>query len=118
MQKSLQDIIRKVKAGDSKAFRMLVEENQGRAYRLAWRMLGNEADARDVVQDSFIKMWKKIHSYREDQQFSNWMDAIVSNTAIDRIRARRREDTVSSGWYSACAIFTGSVLQMLRISPA
>jgi RNA polymerase sigma-70 factor (ECF subfamily) len=90
MQNVLQEIIRAVKDGNKHAFRKLVEEFQERAFRLAFRMLGDEEDARDVVQDSFIKMWQNIHTYRENENFIGWMNRIVSNTAIDRMRARKR----------------------------
>jgi len=95
MQRALQEIIRAVKGGNKPAFRELVEAFQAKAYRLAFRMLGHEEDARDVVQDSFIKMWQKIHTYHEEEQFTSWMYKIVCNTAIDRLRAGKRYPAIS-----------------------
>ena len=94
MQRALQEIIRAVKDGNKPAFRELVEAFQERAFRLAFRMLGDEEDARDVVQDSFIKMWQNIQTYRDNEIFACWMNRIVSNTAIDRIRSKKRQPAV------------------------
>lgn len=94
MQQVLQEIIRAAKNGEKQAFRKLVEEFQERAFRLAFRMLGDEEDARDVVQDSFIKMWQHIHTYKDSENFTGWMNRIVSNTAIDRIRAKKRNPSL------------------------
>ena len=91
MQPDLKKIIRDVRKGDKPAFRKLVEAYQERAYGLAFRMMGDEEDARDVVQESFIKIWEKMHTYDQNEKFNNWMYRIVSNTAIDRIRSRKPE---------------------------
>ena len=53
----LQEIIKQIQKGDKNAFRVLVEKYQQTAFRLAFRMLGDEDEARDVVQDSFIRIW-------------------------------------------------------------
>ena len=74
---------------------MLVEHYQQTAYRLAFRMLGDEDEARDVVQDSFIRIWEKIKTYNEKEKFTNWMYRIVSNRAIDSIRAMKRRPVIS-----------------------
>lgn len=95
MQKSLREIIHGVKSGDRQAFRILVEQFQEKAFRLAFRMLGDEDDARDVTQESFIKMWQKFQTYDTKEKFSSWMFKIVSNTAIDRMRTQKRNPCIS-----------------------
>lgn len=90
MQLDINKVIRDIIKGDKSTFRKLVEAYQEKAYGLAFRMLGDEEDARDVVQEGFIKIWEKIHTYDQNEKFSNWMYRIVSNTAIDRIRTRKR----------------------------
>ncbi len=74
---------------------MLVEKYQQQAFRLAFRMLGDEDEARDVVQESFIKIWEKFNTYNDKEKFSNWMYRIVSNRAIDSIRAQKRRPVIS-----------------------
>ena len=64
----LQEIIKQIQKGDKHAFRVLVEKYQQTAFRLAFRMLGDEDEARDVVQDSFIRIWEKIDTYNENEK--------------------------------------------------
>ncbi len=74
---------------------MLVEKYQQQAFNLAFRMLGDEDEARDIVQDSFIKIWEKFNTYNDKEKFSSWMYRIVSNTAIDSIRSQKRRPAIS-----------------------
>lgn len=91
----MQKIIHKIQKGDKEAFRVLVDKYQQDAFRLAFRMLGDEDEARDVVQDSFIKIWEKFDTYNEKEKFTNWMYRIVTNTTIDSIRAQKRRPVIS-----------------------
>ena len=91
----LQEIIQQIQKGDKSAFRVLVEKYQQTAFRLAFRMLGDEDEARDVVQDSFIRIWEKFNTYNDNEKFTSWMYRIVSNRAIDSLRASRRRPTIS-----------------------
>lgn len=95
MQSVLQKIIQQIKKGDKAAFRQLVEHYQQAAFNLAFRMLGDDDEARDVVQDSFIRIWEKIDTYNSKEKFTNWMYKIVSNRAIDRLRAIKRRPFIS-----------------------
>ena len=94
MQSELKKIINKVKKGDQRAFRLLVEQHQKYAYNLAFRLLCDEEEARDAVQDSFIKIWQKITDYKIELKFTTWMYKIVTNTAIDRLRSIKRLNLV------------------------
>lgn len=95
MQSVLQKIIQQIKKGDKAAFRQLVEHYQQAAFNLAFRMLGDDDEARDVVQDSFIRIWEKIDTYNSKEKFTSWMYKIVSNRAIDSLRAMKRMPLVS-----------------------
>lgn len=95
MQSVLQKIIQQIKKGDKAAFRQLVEHYQQAAFNLAFRMLGDDDEARDVVQDSFIRIWEKIDTYNSKEKFTSWMYKIVSNRAIDILRAMKRMPLVS-----------------------
>lgn len=87
----LQKIIQKIKAGDQNAFRHLVEKHQQYAFRLAFRILCNEEEAKDMVQESFIKIWKNIDKYDTKMKFTSWMYKIVTNSALDRMRVLKRQ---------------------------
>ncbi len=94
MQFEIEKTISRIKTGNRNAFRKLVEEYQQYAFNLAFRMLCDEENAKDVVQDSFIKIWKKIDEYDTRSKFTTWMYKIVTNTAIDRLRSINRQRTI------------------------
>jgi RNA polymerase sigma-70 factor (ECF subfamily) len=80
--------------GDLKAFRKLVTMYQQPAYRLAFKILGDEEEAKDAVQESFIKIWKKISSFDPAREFVPWMYRIIVNTSNDRLRIIHRHTMV------------------------
>ena len=87
--------IRRVLSGDTDAFEPLVTENQTKAFHLACRLLGNEADAADAVQDAFVKAYTALGDFRGDSRFSVWLYRLVNNVCIDMLRRRKRQETVS-----------------------
>ena len=94
MQFEIEKIIKEIRNGNQEAFRKVVEEYQQYAFTLSFRILYDEDEARDAVQDSFIKIWKKIHEYDSKIKFTTWMYRIVTNTAIDRYRSIKRHKSV------------------------
>ena len=76
--------------GDAEAFRTLVEEHSRQMFRLAYRMTGNEHDAEDVVQETFLRAYSKLGRYDSRAQFSSWLYRIATNYAIDLLRRRKR----------------------------
>jgi RNA polymerase sigma-70 factor (ECF subfamily) len=95
MLTDLQEIIERVKKGDQAAFRRIVEEYRQQAFSMAFRIMCDEEEARDVVQESFIKIWQKMGTYDMTQKFSTWLYRVVANTAIDRMRQIKRQNLVS-----------------------
>jgi RNA polymerase sigma-70 factor (ECF subfamily) len=82
--------------GDRDAFRLLVERYQGRAYRLALRVLHDEEQARDAVQDAFLKAYVNLGSFEGRSSFYTWLYRLVMNLCLDakrRGRAARWVDT-------------------------
>lgn len=82
--------------GDVHAFRELVEKVQKYAFTLAFRILLNDEEAKDAVQDSFIKIWKNLASYNSKYLFTTWMYRIVVNTCIDRLKEAKKQSEVYS----------------------
>ena len=80
--------MRRARAGDPEAFRFLVERYQGRAYRLALRILRSEEAARDAVQEAFVKAYTSLARFEERSSFFTWLYRLVTNQCIDM---RRRE---------------------------
>ena len=95
MQIEPENIINKARDGDKEAFGFLINQYQQYAFNLAFRIVCNEDDARDVVQDSFIKIWKNMKQYNPKIKFTTWMYKIVSNTAIDHLRSINKRNLVS-----------------------
>ena len=83
------------RSGDRAAFDELVRRTYVDTYTLAMRLTANEEDARDVVQESYLRAWKGIKSFRGDAQFSTWMYRITANAAATLVQKRRRRRTES-----------------------
>jgi len=90
MSQSEQKIIRKAAAGDRVAFRELVLEHSHAMFRLAWRLTSDESAAEDIVQEAFIKAWRKIGNFRMESSFKSWLHRITVNTAMDYLRKQSR----------------------------
>jgi len=80
---------REARLGNQQAFRVLVERHSRVVFRLAYRMTGNEQDAEDLVQESFLRAYKQLHNYDERAAFGTWLHRICVNCSLDLIRARK-----------------------------
>jgi len=78
-----EELCRKAAARDRGAFDQLVERHQARAFRLARAVLGNDADALDVSQDAFIRLYESAHQFDGRSRFSTWFHRILVNLCID-----------------------------------
>jgi RNA polymerase sigma-70 factor (ECF subfamily) len=84
--------IERAQSGDSDAFRLLVEQHSRAVFRLAFRMTGNEQDAEDVVQETFLRAYRQLDKYEARASFSTWLYRIASNYSLDLIRMRKRHE--------------------------
>lgn len=89
-QEQIQELVDRSKRNDTIAFAQLVSVFQAMVFRLAFRLLCDEDEAKDMVQDVFVKIWISIDKYDGSCRFSTWMYKITSNTCYDRLRALRR----------------------------
>ena len=87
--------IERVLAGDESAYEPLVTENQTKVYRLALRILKNEADAEDAAQEAFLKAYTSLADFRGDSRFSVWLYRLTNNICIDMLRKNTRAVIVS-----------------------
>lgn len=83
-------LIAAAKAGDSSAFAELVRATHAEIYTLAYRMTGDEEDARDVVQDAYLRAFRSIKRFRGDARFSTWMYRITANCASTHLSKRNK----------------------------
>jgi len=84
------ELIQKAKAGDESSFESLILGCQSRAFNIAIRYLKNEEDAMDALQESFIKIFRHLNSFKEDSRFDTWVYRIVVNTSIDFLRKQKK----------------------------
>ena len=83
-------LIAALQAGDDGAFQTLVETHIGRMLAVARRMLGNEEDANDAVQDAFLSAFKAIDRFEGASQLGTWLHRIAVNASLMKLRSRKR----------------------------
>ena len=80
------ELVRRFQDGDEGAFDQLVEAHRREIYRLAYRLLGNHADADDVAQEAFLRIYRSLGRFRGEASFRTWATRIVLNLVTDRRR--------------------------------
>lgn len=84
------DLMRRIAAGDQKAAKDIVEHHLPLLMSVARYMLGNEAEAEEIAQDAFLKLWKQADKWEPRRALiSTWLRRVASNLCIDRLRQRR-----------------------------
>ena len=84
------DLVYAAAGGCTAAFAALIDANYEHIHAMAWRWVGNGADAEDIAQDVCIKLGKSIRDFRGESAFTTWLYRITYNTAIDHLRARQK----------------------------
>ena len=84
------EAIAAARKGDSEAFCVLVEHYQEVAFRTAYLVVRDAAQAEDVAQDAFVRAYQKLSSFREGEPFRPWLLRIVTNLALNEVRSRTR----------------------------
>ena len=90
-------LIRAAQGGDSAAFEQLVRSYDQSVLRLAYNLLRSSEDASDIYQETFLRVFRNLHSFRFDCSFHTWLYRIVTNLCLDHLRkrkVRREEPTV------------------------
>ncbi|MCQ2213094.1 MAG: RNA polymerase sigma factor [Bacteroidaceae bacterium] len=90
MQALSKDIIQRCREGDRGAFRLLVQQYQRMLFSLAIKLLGDEEEAKDAVQDAFVRIWMQIRQYDGRAGLSTWIYTIASRICLDRLRQMKR----------------------------
>jgi len=87
------DTLQKLRAGDARAFNVLVDSYSPRVYRLALSMLNDPAEAEDALQETFLSVYRGLQTFRGDSGLGTWIYRIATNASL--MRLRRRRDLVS-----------------------
>ncbi len=88
-------LIEKTLQDDFYAFEVLVKRYEKLVYNVAYKMMNNKEDSEDISQIVFIKIYKKLDSFKEGNSFKAWICTITSNACIDEIRSRKNKQTFS-----------------------
>jgi RNA polymerase sigma factor (sigma-70 family) len=82
--------IRQVLDGDVSQYSHVIDQYKNMAYSIAFRILNNNEDAEEAVQDSFLRAYNALHSFKGESKFSTWLYKIVVNTSINKSKGRRQ----------------------------
>ncbi len=88
MEDSDAAVVRRVREGDRDAFRALVERHSHALFRLAYRVTGNEHDADDVVQETFLRAFRHLNRFKPEGSFAAWLHRIALNCSINLLHQR------------------------------
>lgn len=95
MEQNDAELVKQTLCGNTSAYNTLVQRYQRQVYNLAYRMLGNAEDAGDLVQETFLRAFGALNSFRQDASFLTWLYKIASNLCIDQLRSRKAKGALS-----------------------
>ncbi|HEX9943955.1 MAG TPA: sigma-70 family RNA polymerase sigma factor [Thermoanaerobaculia bacterium] len=84
-------LVERAQAGDTEAFRVLVERYSAKLFRLAYRIVGDEPSAEDAVQETFLRAYRSLARFDARSQFGTWLHRIAVNTAVEILRKHQRQ---------------------------
>jgi len=88
------DLVEECKLGDRAAFTQLMQKYQNKIFGLAFRMLHNGEEAKDITQDVFFSVYRSIKKFKGESKISTWLYRIAINACINRLKSKGRKDTV------------------------
>lgn len=91
-QTTVAELIQRSRQNDLEAFRTLVDTHQAFVFSVAFRLLCDEDNAKDVAQETFIRVWKHIDRFNTEMRFTTWVYKIATNLCYDRIKSEKRRN--------------------------
>jgi RNA polymerase sigma-70 factor (ECF subfamily) len=85
------DLLERLRAGEDSAYEELVRTHSPRLLAVARRIVGNDEEARDVIQDAFLNAFRSLRNFHGDARLSTWLHRIVVNSALMKLRTRKRK---------------------------
>jgi RNA polymerase sigma-70 factor (ECF subfamily) len=89
------ELVRRVQAGNTEAFEELVRRYDRRIYNVTYRLMGNEQDASEALQDAFLRAYRFIGKFQFKSSFFTWLYRIATNVCLSKLRKRPKVETVS-----------------------
>ena len=103
-------LVERAVAGEIDAFEELYRRSVNRVFGLCLRMCGNRSLAEELTQESFVRAWQKLPSFRGESAFSTWMHRLTVNVVLGHQRAsgrrQARETAAGEEWYGDCLLYT------------
>ena len=90
-----QELVQRLQAGDAETFDALFRQYFQKVFRQATHLLGNAAEAEEVVQEVFLAIYEKAHTFRGEAAFTTWLYRLTTNAAFSRLRRRKRSHEVA-----------------------
>jgi RNA polymerase sigma factor (sigma-70 family) len=97
-----EELVARARGQDFAAFEELVERYEDKIFRLAYRFVRNETEAKEILQDTFLSVWRKLDTFKGDSQFGSWLYRVATNTALMRLRAQRSCRSTTSTTTDTC----------------
>ena len=91
-----EELVARARAKDFGAFEQLLDRYEDKIFRLAYRFVRNESEAKEILQDTFLSIWRKLDTFKGDAQFGSWLYRVAANTALMRLRSQRRHPEIST----------------------
>jgi RNA polymerase sigma-70 factor, ECF subfamily len=91
-------VVAQVLAGDKDAFRLLVERHSRSIFRVVYRMTGNQQDAEEVLQETFLRAYKSLVRFESRSNFGTWLYRIAVNRALDLLSSRKAQMQMKDGY--------------------
>src|SRR5881394_2789265 len=91
-----EELVARARQKDYGAFEELMDRYEDKVFRLAYRFVRNESEAKEILQDTFLSIWRKLDTFKGDSQFSSWVYRVAANAALMRLRAQRRHPEIST----------------------
>lgn len=106
-------MVQEARLGDARAFSQLLQTHDDKMRGVVWRLVPSQSEMDDVLQDAYLKAWRKLDEFRGDAAFSSWLYRIVYTTALDHLKAQRRRRVVPLDEAGALSVddATGTVVE-------
>ncbi|HWQ30639.1 MAG TPA: sigma-70 family RNA polymerase sigma factor [Negativicutes bacterium] len=88
-------LVKKSQTGDIESFELLISSYDKKAYNIAYRVMGNEEDAKDMAQEALLRVFRSIKDFKGQSSFSTWLYRIVTNVCLDELRRRKNDKHIS-----------------------
>ncbi|NPV14844.1 sigma-70 family RNA polymerase sigma factor [candidate division WOR-3 bacterium] len=89
------ELVRRAQRGKTEAFEELVRRYEHKVYNITYRLLGNEEDATEALQDTFLRAYRSISRFKFKSSFYTWLYRIATNVSLTKLRRRKTQETVS-----------------------